>query len=203
MTNRYTDEWTASLLSPERRLSGLSPQELMKEAGLRPGMTVVDYGCGPGLLTLLAAKAVGSDGTVYALDIHEGMVALIESRAAEAGLGNVTALLNDGPEAPLPGGVADVILCTLVFHYKESRDERQVGRRPCAAGRRCSSSGTMRGAHDLLRPPAHVRPAVPGSQTPDRVLATKPCAMLVQWDDRVPYEECDTTHGRLASRVDR
>lgn len=154
MTNRYTDEWTASLLSPERRLSGLSPQELMKEAGLRPGMTVVDYGCGPGLLTLLAAKAVGSDGRVYALDIHEGMVSLVESRAAEAGLANVTALLNDGPEAPLPGGVADVILCTLVFHYKESRDERQALTDDLAR---------------LLRPGG--------------------CAMLVQWDDRAPYEE--------------
>ena len=126
MTNRYTDEWTASLLSPERMLSGLTPNELMEEAGLHPGMTMVDYGCGPGLLTLLAAKAVGPAGRVYALDIHEGMVSLIESRAAEAGLENVTALLNDGPEAPLPDGVVDLILCTLVFHYRESRDDRQV-----------------------------------------------------------------------------
>ena len=62
MTNRYGDEWTASLLNPDRMLSGLTPQELLEEAGLRPGMAVVDYGCGPGLLTLLAAKIVGSAG---------------------------------------------------------------------------------------------------------------------------------------------
>ena len=154
MTNRYTDEWTASLLSPERMLSGLTPEGLLEEASLCPGMTVVDYGCGPGLLTLLAAEAVGSDGTAYALDIHKGMVALVESRAAEAGLVNVTALLNDGPQAPLPDGVADVILCTLVFHYKESSDERQVL------------------ADDLAR-----------------LLRPGGCAMLVQWDDRAPYEE--------------
>ena len=154
MTNRYTDEWTASLLSPERMLSGLTPEGLLEEASLCPGMTVVDYGCGPGLLTLLAANKVGHAGKVYALDIHEGMVALIESRAAEAGLGNVTALLNDGPEAPLPDSVADVILCTLVFHYKESRDERQAL------------------TDDLAR-----------------LLTPGGCAMLVQWDDRAPYEE--------------
>lgn len=154
MTNRYSDEWTASLLNPERMLSGLSPEELMEEAGLRPGMTVVDYGCGPGLLTLLAARKVGPAGKVYALDIHEGMVSLVESRAAEAGFDNVTALLNDGPEAPLPGGVADLILCTLVFHYKESRRERQAL------------------ADDLAR-----------------LLKPGGCAMLVQWDDRAPYEE--------------
>ena len=126
MTNRYTDEWTASLLNPERRLSGLTPSELLREAGLRPGMTVVDYGCGPGLITLHAAETVGPTGRVYALDIHKGMVSLVESRAADAGLANVTALLNDGPEAPLPDGVTDHIFCTLVFHYRESREERQA-----------------------------------------------------------------------------
>ena len=154
MTNRYTDEWTASLLDSERKLSGLTPEELVEEGGLRLGMTVVDYGCGPGLLTLLAAKAVGPAGKVYALDIHEGMVSLVESRAAEAGLANVTALLNDGPEALLPDAVADLILCTLVFHYRESRDEKQSL------------------ADDLAR-----------------LLKPGGCAMLVQWDDRAPYEE--------------
>ena len=125
MSNRYSDEWTASLLDTERRLSGLTPSELLREAGLCPGMTVVDYGCGPGLLTLRAAAEVGSSGRVYALDIHEGMVSLVESRATDAGLANVTGLLNDGPKAPLTDGMADVILCTLVFHYRESREERQ------------------------------------------------------------------------------
>ena len=161
MTNRYTDEWTASLLNAERKLSGLTPEELMEEAGLRPGRTVVDYGCGPGLLTLLAAERVSPTGKVYALDIHEGMVSLVESRAAEAGFANVTALLNDGPEAPLPDSVADLIICTLVFHYKESRDERQDL------------------ADDLAR-----------------LLKSGGCAMLVQWDDRAPYEE---THDLLAA----
>lgn len=161
MTNRYTDEWTASLLNPERRLSGMTPEELMQEAGLHPGMTVVDYGCGPGLLTLLAAKKVGTTGKVYALDIYEGMVSLVQSRVAEAGLANVAALLNDGSEAPLPGGVADLILCTLVFHYPESRRERQAL------------------AVDLAR-----------------LLKPGGCAMLVQWDDRAPYEE---THDLLTA----
>ena len=161
MSNRYTDEWTDSLLNPDRKLSGLSPEELMEEAGLLPGMTVVDYGCGPGLLTLLAAKKVGATGKVYALDIYEGMVSLVQSRAVEAGLANVTALLNDGSEAPLSGGVADLILCTLVFHYKESRRERQAL------------------ADDLAR-----------------LLKPGGCAMLVQWEDRAPYEE---THDLLAA----
>ena len=126
MSDRYSEEWIANLLDSERRIGGLTVQELLEEAGLQPGMTVVDYGCGPGLVTLQAAEVVGSAGKVYALDIHEGMVSLVRSRAAEAGLANVTALLNDGPEAPLPDGVADAVTCTLVFHYREPGLERQA-----------------------------------------------------------------------------
>ena len=127
MSDRYSEEWIANLLSTERRIGGLTVQKLLEEeAGLQPGMTLVDYGCGPGLVTLQAAEVVGAAGKVYALDIHAGMVSLVRSRAAEAGLANVTALMNDGPEAPLPAGVADVITCTLVFHYRESRHERQA-----------------------------------------------------------------------------
>ena len=126
MSGRYSDEWIASLLDPDRGRGGLTAGEILEEAGLRPGMTVVDYGCGPGLVTLQAAAMVGDAGIVYALDIHEGMVSLVRSRAAEAGLVNVKALLNDGAEAPVPDGVADLITCTLVFHYKESPSERQA-----------------------------------------------------------------------------
>ena len=126
MSDRYSDEWIASLLDPDRRRGGLTARELLDEAGLRPGVTVVDYGCGPGLVTLQAADVIGAAGKVYALDIHEGMVSLVGSRAAEAGLANVMALLNDGAVAPVPDGVADLITCTLVFHYKESPSERQA-----------------------------------------------------------------------------
>ena len=126
MSDRYSDEWKAGLLDPERRFGGFGVAEFLEEAGLGPGMTMVDYGCGPGFVTLPAAEMVGPAGRVYALDIHEGMVSLVGSRAAEAGLANVTALLNDGPEAPLPDGAADLVTCIFVFHYRESRDGRQA-----------------------------------------------------------------------------
>ena len=112
------------LLDPERRFVGLGVADFLEEAGLGPGMTMVDYGCGPGFVTLRAGEMVGPGGRVYALDIHEGMVTLAGSRAAEAGLSNVTTLLNDGPEAPLPDGVADLVTCIFVNHYRESRPER-------------------------------------------------------------------------------
>ncbi len=112
-------------LDPERRFHGLGIDELLEELGLKAGMTMVEYGCGPGLVALQAAVMVGPSGKVYGVDIHAGMVSLVNSRADEAGLTNVSALLKDGSTAPLPDGVADLVTCFLVFHYMESRAERQ------------------------------------------------------------------------------
>ena len=39
--------------------------------GIRAGMMVVDYGCGPGRYTTRFARLVGEQGQVYAVDIHE------------------------------------------------------------------------------------------------------------------------------------
>ena len=153
MADRYSEEWKAGLLDPERKLHGLGVAEFLEEAGLGPGMTMVDYGCGPGFVTLQAAKMLGPAGKVYGLDIHEGMVALARSGAADAGLANVTTLLNDGPQAPLPDGVADLVTCILVFHYKESLRERQAVAADLArllkpGGR----PGSVGGGHPVGRP---------------------------------------------------
>ena len=125
MRARYSDEWKAELLDPERRFHGLGIGEFLEDLGLEAGMTLVEYGCGPGLVALQAAVMVGPSGKVYGVDIHEGMVSLVNSRATEAGLTNVTALLKDGPTAPLPCGVANLVTCFLVFHYMDSHADRQ------------------------------------------------------------------------------
>ncbi len=64
---------------------------------LKPGMTVLDAGCGPGRLTIPIAQRVGKDGVVVALDIQPGMLKRAREKAqgvhvtniqfVEAGLG--------------------------------------------------------------------------------------------------------------------
>ncbi len=44
------------------------------EAGLRPGMKVLDVACGPGLVTQCALRLVGPSGTVIGLDPSVGML---------------------------------------------------------------------------------------------------------------------------------
>jgi ubiquinone/menaquinone biosynthesis C-methylase UbiE len=47
---------------------------------IRAGMTVADFGCGPGFFARTAAELVGPSGTVIAIDIQEGMLAMLRER---------------------------------------------------------------------------------------------------------------------------
>lgn len=124
MSARYDEEWIASLLDVEKRLGDTTPEQCLATAGMQPGHTVVDYGCGPGLFTFPAAQIAGPDGTVYAVDIEPRMVTLIERKAGERGAGNVTAVLNDGQGAPLPPDTADFLVLGQVLHYPEETEGR-------------------------------------------------------------------------------
>jgi len=57
--------------------------------GLQPGMKVLDAGCGPGRLAIPAAKAIGSQGELTALDVQAGMLARVQEKARTAGLSNI------------------------------------------------------------------------------------------------------------------
>ncbi len=124
MSPRYDDDWVEKLLDKKSRLDGTKPEQFLATHGLRDGQTVVDYGCGPGFFTLPAAAIVGAAGKVYAVDIKQEMLDLVQERAAEAGHQNVSAVLNAGERVPLPDGVADYVLCVLVIHYAEDRAAR-------------------------------------------------------------------------------
>ena len=56
---------------------------------LQPGMKVLDAGCGPGRLAIPAAKVIGSQGELTALDLQPGMLARVEEKARPAGLSNI------------------------------------------------------------------------------------------------------------------
>ncbi len=83
--------------------------------GIRPGSTVVDYGCGPGRYTVRLARLVGEGGKVYAVDIHELALQEAQKRSSRLGLRNMTTVLAHGYDSTLPDAVADVICCLDMF----------------------------------------------------------------------------------------
>ena len=58
-------------------------EHALRPAGLRPGMRVLDVGCGPDDVSFVAAPLVGPSGTVLGLDAAGDVVEFARSRAAE------------------------------------------------------------------------------------------------------------------------
>lgn len=64
----------------------------MDAAGLEPGHSVLDIGCGCGSTTLEIARRVGPEGRATGVDISLPMLELARERAAAAGITNTTFL---------------------------------------------------------------------------------------------------------------
>jgi ubiquinone/menaquinone biosynthesis C-methylase UbiE len=86
-----------------------------KRFGITEGMTVVDYGCGPGRYTVNFAAIVGEKGKVYALDIHDLAIETIKKRIAKRRLRNVQPILIVGYNSTLPDDAADVVCAIDMF----------------------------------------------------------------------------------------
>lgn len=95
----------------------------VEKFGIKPGMTVVDYGCGPGRYTIRFAKLVGRHGKVFAIDIHDLAIEAVKKKIDQYGLKNVAAVLVDGYDSTLPAQMADVICAIDMFHIIKNHTE--------------------------------------------------------------------------------
>ena len=74
---------------------------VLDRVGIRPGEHVLELGPGPGIFTAEAARRVGPEGQLVAVDIQPEMIAQVEKRAREAGLANVETHVSDAYHLPL------------------------------------------------------------------------------------------------------
>jgi ubiquinone/menaquinone biosynthesis C-methylase UbiE len=91
-------------------------ETLLKALNIKPGMTVCDLGCGNGFYTLELAERVGADGVVYAVDIQQEMLHLLDERAKQAGVKNIKPVLGSFIDPRLPDESQDLILLVDVYH---------------------------------------------------------------------------------------
>jgi ubiquinone/menaquinone biosynthesis C-methylase UbiE len=90
---------------------------LLREAGLAPGMQVVDLGCGVGDVALLAAEMVGPTGTVIAIDRNTTAIVTASERASAAGYANIEFI--EGNALELAGsGTCDLAIGRYVLVHQ-------------------------------------------------------------------------------------
>ena len=86
------------------------------QAGIRPGLRVLDLGCGAGDVSFVAADLVGPGGSVVGVDRSPGALARARLRAGQRGLAQVRFVQGD-LEDPAPGGPFDAIVERLVLMW--------------------------------------------------------------------------------------
>jgi len=85
-------------------------------------MRVLDIGCGPGRLTIPAARQVGPQGEVVAIDIQPGMLLHAQEKAQAADLNNIRFLQIGMGDGKLEIGLADCALLVTVLGEIPDRD---------------------------------------------------------------------------------
>ena len=98
-----------------------NPLDKIQKLELQEGYTVLDYGCGPGSYTMVAARIVGESGKIYAADIHPLAIEKVRKKALKLNLENIEGIITDCKTGIIDSNV-DVAFLFDVFHDIIARD---------------------------------------------------------------------------------
>jgi len=105
-----------SIFDSPGREDALQIQRVMDILKIQKGKTVADIGAGSGWFTVRAARRVGTDGSVYAVDINPEAIAHIDGRAKKENLSNVKTILSKPDDPMLPTNSVDAVLLLKTYH---------------------------------------------------------------------------------------
>ncbi len=80
------------------------------------GMTVVDFGCGPGFFTVEFAQMVGPSGRVIAVDVQDGMLRKLKEKVAGTELESRIRIHRCDENGIGVAEHADIVVAFYVFH---------------------------------------------------------------------------------------
>lgn len=104
-------------------LLGKRSRKNFETLGLKPGQTVIDYGCGPARYIKFASDAVGKSGNVIAVDVHPLAIEKVKEKIERYKLTNVETILAEKYETLLNSDIADVVYALDMFHMIEQPNE--------------------------------------------------------------------------------
>lgn len=100
------------------------PTANVLQLGLREGMKVGDLGAGSGHYALAAAKVVGTDGKVYAVDVQEDILTRLRSAAQQRGIRNIETVWGNFEKVggtTLRDHILDAVILSNVLFQLEHR----------------------------------------------------------------------------------
>ncbi len=92
-------------------------------AGIQPGQTVLDLGCGAGLDLLLAAKRTGPGGRVIGVDMTPRMLEQARKNVEAAGLTNVELVEGTIEDLPVADASVDWVISNCVINLSPEKQK--------------------------------------------------------------------------------
>jgi ubiquinone/menaquinone biosynthesis C-methylase UbiE len=86
------------------------PLTTLQGADMHPGQTVLEVGCGSGFFTIPAARLLGDQGRLIAMDVLSESVDYVSEKVRAADLKNVRVIKGDAAATGLDAGSIDTIL---------------------------------------------------------------------------------------------
>ena len=125
---------------------------------LKPGMNLLDLGCGPGQISIDLARAV-SPGHLYGIDLAEDQIALARHNAAQQHSVNTTFIPGDAAHLPFEDNFFDAAHCHafLMHTPKVAAILKEV--------RRVLKPGAVFAAREMDIPTSYIAPANPQGPT--------------------------------------
>lgn len=96
--------------------------DVLNDAGIESGLSILDYGCGPGSYIVPLAELVGPSGKIYALDIHPLAIKEVKKIAAREGIENIETIQSDC-KTGLSNSSVDVVLLYDTLHCLSQPDD--------------------------------------------------------------------------------
>ncbi|MFX1313552.1 MAG: class I SAM-dependent methyltransferase, partial [Promethearchaeota archaeon] len=92
------------------------PIKKIKNADIKQGEIVLDYGCGSGSYTIATFEKVGPNGKVIAADIHPLALEKVRKKAEKIGYNNIEIIQTDCATG-LDDEYVDKVICFDVLHH--------------------------------------------------------------------------------------
>ncbi len=112
-------EWAYRSMDDPSRNAWQKPKEVIQKLAIKPGSRVADLGAGGGYFTWYLAGAVGPQGKVYAVDIDETALSIINKGIRSREMTNVIPILAEPSDAKLPEPVDLVFSCDTYHHMQD------------------------------------------------------------------------------------
>ncbi|HEB12487.1 MAG TPA: methyltransferase domain-containing protein [Actinobacteria bacterium] len=108
--------WCSFLLIHPFRKRSFDRDKITAQAGVKPGQTVLEIGCGPGFFTETIAQKIGSSGKVIAQDVVPNMMIKLKKRMRRFPVTeNIEPLLASSSHTGLDSGSVDLVFAANVF----------------------------------------------------------------------------------------